>query len=106
MRENNILKKARKTGMELNWSTYRRLRNQVNDRIYYEKRRCQREEIQNNLGNPKTFWKAVKNVTGGKSNATRRKMNSIKTDDGVLITDKVIAQKFNHFFTTTVFQSD
>ena len=74
--------------MELNCSTYRRLQNQVNNRIYYEKRSYHRKEIQNNLGNPKTFWKTVKNVAGGKSNATRRKMSSIKTDNGVIVIDK------------------
>ena len=58
----SFLRKARKTGSEVDWSTYRRLRNQVSNRIKIEKRRYQRNEIQNNLANPKSFWRAMKSI--------------------------------------------
>ena len=58
----SFLRKARKTGSEVDWSTYRRLRNQVSNRIKIEKRRYQRNEIQNNFANPKSFWRAMKSI--------------------------------------------
>ena len=58
----SFLRKARKTGFEVNWSTYRWLRNQVSHRIKIEKHRYQRNEIQDNLANPKSFWRAMKSI--------------------------------------------
>ena len=47
----SFLRKARKTGSEVDLSTYRRLRNQVSNRIKIEKHCYQRNEIQDNLAN-------------------------------------------------------
>ena len=41
----SFLRKARKTGSEVDWSTYRRLRNQVSNRIKIEERRYQRTKF-------------------------------------------------------------
>ena len=51
-----VLRKAMRSGSEVDWSMYRRLRNQVSNRIKIEKRRYQRNEISDNMDNPKSFW--------------------------------------------------
>ena len=67
----SFLRKARKTGSDVDWSTYRRLRNQVSNRIKIEKRRYQRNEIQDNLANPKSFWRAMKSIFPNNNNGRR-----------------------------------
>ena len=56
----SVLRKVRRTGSEVDWSRYRRLQNQVSNRIKFEKRRYQRSEISDNMDNPKSFWKIMK----------------------------------------------
>ena len=98
----SFLRKARKTGSEVDWSTYRRLRNQVSNRIKIEKRRYQRNEIQDNLANPKSFWRAMKSIFPNKERKSST-VQSIITDEGETITSKrTIVEKFNIFFTNTV----
>ena len=83
-------------------SMYRRLRNQVSNRIKIEKRRYQRNEISDNLDNPKSFWKTMKNIFPDNKDKTTIPQ-SIKTDDGETIIDQpTIAQRFNEFFTGAV----
>ena len=93
-----VLRKARRSGSEVDWSMYRRLRNQVSTRIKIEKRRYQRNEISDNMDNPKSFWKIIKNIfPGDKEKITTPK--SIKTDDGKTVIDQpTIARRFNEFF--------
>ena len=97
-----VLRKARRSGSEVDWSMYRRLRNQVSNRIKIEKRRYQRNEISDNMDNPKSFWKIMKNIfPGDKEKITTPK--SIKTDDGKTVIDQpTIARSFNEFFTGAV----
>ena len=83
----SFLRKARKTGSEVDWSTYRRLRNQVSNRIKIEKRRYQRNEIQDNLANPKSFWRAMKSIFPNKERKSST-VQSIITDEGETITSK------------------
>ena len=101
----SFLRKARKTGSEVDWSTYRRLRNQVSNRIKIEKLRYQRNEIQDNLANPKSFWRAMKSILPKSPNKERKSstVQSVITDEGKTITSKsTIVDKFNLFFTNTV----
>ena len=97
-----VLRKARRSGSEVDWSMYRRLRNQVSNRIKIEKRRYQRNEISDNMDNPKSFWKIMKNIfPGDKEKITTPK--SIKTDYGKTVIDQpTIARRFNEFFTGVV----
>ena len=98
----SFLRKARKTGSEVDWSTYRRLRNQVSNRIKIEKRRYQRNEIQNNLANPKSFWRAMKSIFPNKERKSST-VQCIITDEGETITSKSTSvEKFNIVFTNTV----
>ena len=85
-----VLRKARRSGSEVDWSMYRRLRNQVSDRIKIEKRRYQRNEISDNMDKPKSFWKIMKNIfPGDKEKITTPK--SIKTNDGKTVIDQPTA---------------
>ena len=98
----SFLRKARKTGSEVDWSTYRRLRNQVSNRIKIEKRRYQRNEIQDNLANPKSFWRAMKSIFPNKERKSST-VQCIITDEGETITSKSTSvEKFNIVFTNTV----
>ena len=83
----SFLRKARKTGSEVDWSTHRRLRNQVSKRIKIEKRRYQRNEIHDNLANPKSFWRAMKRIFLNKERKSST-VQSIITDEGETITSK------------------
>ena len=94
----SFLRNSRKTGSEVDWSTYRRLHNQVSNRIKIEKRRYQRNKIQDNLDNPKSFWKTMKNIFPNKEGKTIT-VQSLKTGEGETITSKsTITEKFNIFF--------
>ena len=97
-----LLRKARRSRAEVDWNAYRRLRNQVSNIIRNEKRRYQRNEIQENLDSPKAFWQAIKKVFPNKKGMSAC-AGSIKTEEGQTITDKLsIADKFNNFFTNAV----
>ena len=97
-----LLRKARRSRAEVDWNAYRRLRNQVSNKIRNEKRRYQRNEIQENLDSPKAFWQAIKKVFPNKKGMSAC-AGSIKTEEGQTITDKLsIADKFNNFFTNAV----
>ena len=98
----SFLRKARKTGSEVDWSTYRRLRYQVSNRIKIEKHRYQRNEIQDNLASPKSFWRAMKSIFPDKERKSSI-FQSIITGEGETIRSKsTIVEKFNIFFTNTV----
>ena len=88
----SVLKRARRSGSEMDWDTYRRLQNQVSNRIKIEKQRYNRTEIQYNMDNPKTFRRTMKNIFPNKTEKTTTPQ-SIKTDNGKIVADKLaIAQ--------------
>ena len=107
-----FLRKARKTESEIDTSRYRQLRNQV-----IEKRRYQRNEIQDNLANPKSFWRAMKSIFPNKERKCSS-VQSIMTDEGETITsNSTIVEKFktestrklsnfNFQWTKTLYQND
>ena len=102
MRErDSYLKKARRTNAEVHWSSYRRSRNRVVNKIKFEKGRYSKEILENNLDDPKAFWKTVKGIFPSKKSMSGPPQ-SLKINDE-LITGRVqIAEKLNEFFTTTV----
>ena len=96
-----FLRKAR-SGAEVDWNAYRRLLDQGSNKIWNEKRRYHRNEIQENLDSPKAFWKAIKNIFPSKKGKSACP-ESIKTEEGHTVTDKSTnAEKFNNFFTNAV----
>ena len=97
-----FLRKARRSRAEVYWNAYRRLRNQVSNKIRNEKRRYYRNENSGNLDSPKAFWKAIKKVFPSKKGKSACP-EFIKTEEGHTVTDKsTIAEKFNNFFTNAV----
>ena len=97
-----LLQKARRSWAEVDWNAYQRLRNQVWNKMRNEKRRYQRNEIQDNLDSPKAFWQVIKKVFPSKKGMSACP-GSIKTGEGQTITNKLsIAEKFNNFFTNAV----
>ena len=93
------LKKARQTGCELHWSTYRRLRNSVTRIIRSRKAKYHKTQLQENVNDPAAFWKYVKKCfpTKSKRNASSK---SFVIDDEVICDKKVIANGFCEFFST------
>ena len=65
------LKKARKTGKENDWSTYRRLRNAATRIIRYSKATYTRSVFQENINRPKQFWEHIKKCYPAKSSKDR-----------------------------------
>ena len=96
------LRYARRSGAEVDWNAYRRLPNQLSNKIRNEKRHYYRNEIQENLDSPKAFWKAIKKVFPSKKGKSACP-ESIQTKEGHTITDKsTIAERFNNFVTNAV----
>ncbi len=59
----NELKRARKTNNSDDWSKYKRTKCFVTNLIRKSKRVYFQESIENNKGNPKGIWKALKSLT-------------------------------------------
>ena len=57
------LKKARTTRKDTEWSIYKQLKNRCNNMINNAKQKYRNKLIAKNSKNPKTFWKAVKEVS-------------------------------------------
>ena len=55
-----FVRKAKRTGNENDWSTYRRLRNATKNLIRKTKANFNREIFQNNAHSPKDIWKEIK----------------------------------------------
>ena len=60
--QDKILRKARKTRKDSDWSNYKQLKNQRNNMIKQAKRKYHNNLIANNSKNPKALWKVVKEV--------------------------------------------
>lgn len=91
-----FLQKPRRTYKEMDWSTFRRLRN-----VRSEKANYNRNLIQENIDDSKSFWTAVKRILPN-DKKLKQSVFSIKID-GNLKTDKnAIAKCFNHFFASIV----
>jgi hypothetical protein len=54
------LRKARKSGKEIDWSTYRRLRNDVTRSIRQSKADYTRQIFRENINTPRKFWNQIK----------------------------------------------
>ena len=91
------LKKAKSSGHDVDWSRYRSYRNQVNSEIRRAKAEYNRTLIQENMDNPKNFWKTIKKILPSNSSKSES-INQLKCD-GQQITDKVlVANSFCKFF--------
>ena len=89
------LRKARRTGRETDWSTYRRLRNQCTRLIRHSKTR---NIFAENSNNPKIFWKQVKKIYPAKPTMSNLS-KSFEIGGKVTSDSKVIANAFYNYFT-------
>ena len=90
-------RKAKQTGSEHHWSTYKRKRNAVTSMIRRKKANYHKALIQENKSNPQGFWKAIKKCLPDNKSCQQRpssfNINSVATKD-----KKEIANGFNKFF--------
>ena len=75
----HYLRKARKSGKELDWSTYRRLKNNVTRMIRNGKANYTRSVLRENISRPSDFWNQIKRIfptkTGRENTSTAFKIN-------------------------------
>ena len=62
-----FLRKARKSNAELNWSSYKRKRNTVNNLIKQAKNQYDRNLLNDSNSNPAQFWEAIRQIYPSKS---------------------------------------
>lgn len=91
-----LLRKAKRTGNENDWSTYRRLRNATTNLIRKSKANFQREVFQNNAHSPKDFWKEIKKCYPLKDQ--KLKATSFNINQEVITDRKEISDAFCHYF--------
>ena len=90
-------RKAKQTGNEHQWSTYKRKRNAVTFMIRRKKAKYHKTLIQENKSNPKGFWKAIKKCLPD-NKACQQRSRSFNIDSTVTKDKKEIANGFNRFF--------
>ena len=97
MRERDYhLKKAKGNKMSRNWRVYRQLRNRVNRDIKKAKSDYYTNLIQENQGDAKGFWKALKKTLPSLKTSTY--ISSLRVDGAVVTSDELIATVLNNFF--------
>ena len=99
MRQRDYLqKKAHTTGLPSDWKRYRLQRNRVTNLIRKEKENYNRRLINENAGDPNSFWQTVKKILPPKSKIPSPKLKV----NGQVITEKSsIGNSFNNVFVNT-----
>ena len=57
-----LLRKARRTNREIDWSSYKRQRNKVNSQVKKCKSNYYKDLLQDKASSPDTFWSAIKKL--------------------------------------------
>ena len=92
------LRKARRTNKEIDWSTYRRLRNDVTRSIRQSKANYSRQIFRENINTPRKFWSQIKKCFPTKG--TKEAGCKVFNVDGKRSSNvKEIANGFCKFFT-------
>ena len=89
---------ARKTNSAADWEKYKTLRNRVTALVKSAKGSYNRKLIEDNSGDPKSFWRTLTRLIPGKKVLPR----NIKVDDTSLHCYSKIANGFNKFFVGTI----
>ena len=99
MRQRDYLqKKAHTTGLPSDWKRYRSQRNWVTNLIRKEKENYNRRLINENAGDPNSFWWTVKKILLSKS---KEPLPKLKVDGQVITEKSSIANSFNNVFVNT-----
>ena len=77
------LRKAKRTGAELDWSTYRRTRNKVTLMTRRSKANYSQSLFQENIRSPKEFWKKMEEIYPMENSSSDVKM--LKVDEEPVI---------------------
>ena len=93
-RRDKVLRKARKSNTESDWKTYKTLRNLCNNMQRKAKGAYRKNMIEENRLNPKSFWKAVKDVFPTKA---ARKSNTNSQSN-----NRKLTKNFRDYFSTVV----
>ncbi|KXJ26086.1 putative RNA-directed DNA polymerase from transposon BS [Exaiptasia diaphana] len=93
---NSLLKKARKSNSPDDWSKYKHAKGLATNLIKKTKRIYFQETIENNKGNPKGIWKALKSLTGKEKAKTN--ITELKTTGGLICDKTEIAEELNDYF--------
>ena len=91
-----LLKKARNSNLPEDWSRFTQAKRQSTNVLSKTKRRFFREKIDENKGNPKGVWKALKSLSGTSKRGVR--INEISTENKVVSDESVIANELNKYF--------
>ena len=92
-----LLRKARRTNRELDWSSYKRQRNRVSRLVKNCKNKYHRNLLNDNADSPDKFWSAIKKLYPTKSPSDS---GSAFLVNGTHATDrKLIASSFCNYFT-------
>ena len=62
-RRDKLLRKARKTQNEIDWSNYKRKRNSVNNQLKSAKNNYYMDLLEENASSPDKFWKCIKQLS-------------------------------------------
>ena len=89
-----ILKKARRTKSQRDWSLYKRLRNKCTNQLKYAKSVFQRNLLEQSCNNAKKFWNTIKYIFPSKQKPISFNVQRDK--------EKQLAQKFSTFFANAV----
>ena len=94
--KDKLLKKARNSNLPEDWSRFTQAKRQSTNVLSKTKRRFFREKIDENKGNPKGVWKALKSLSGTSKRGVR--INEISTENKVVSDESVIANELNKYF--------
>ena len=92
-----FLRKARKSNAELNWSSYKRKRNTVNNLIKQAKNQYDRNLLNDSNSNPAQFWEAIRQIYPSKSGKSGSS-GAMETEDGIITSKLKIANAFGKYF--------
>ena len=94
-----LLRKARRTNTELDWSAYKRSRNRVNNLVKRNKATYNKELLRDNADSAEKFWSAIRKIYPIKETSTITtsmiEVNGQKTTDV-----NEIANAFSNYFAT------
>ena len=91
-----LLKKARNSNLPEDWSRFTHAKRQSTNVLRKTKRSFFREKIDENKGNPKGVWKALKSLSG--TSKPRVRINEITTENEVVSDESVVANELNEYF--------
>lgn len=92
-----VLRKARKSGKQDDWNSYKKLRNNCNNLLKKTKAQYHKNILQENRMDPKGFWKSIKQIFPTKS---RRDNNASNNENS----NQTLADRFGEYYFSAVYK--